>query len=182
MRPFSCSMNYPVSAIYVCSQSVFMFTHPSILHHILVILVRRPYEVIVRNIGLSRKVLGGVSLELYYGLRFALRTRKMSAPWSQKALGSAPALAAAFWTFLRSALFVSSQKSDYLKPMFVCSCAHDRLLSSEHSPSFDDVRKDHGIQVSDMRGGVHIEDGRRNVIWLLRRRLGCIEPPGAIVD
>jgi hypothetical protein len=66
--------------------------------------------------------------------------------------------------------------------MLVCSCAHDRFLSSKYAPTFDDVRKDHGIQVSDMRGGVHVEDGRGDVEWLLRCRFGRIEPSGAIVD
>lgn len=66
--------------------------------------------------------------------------------------------------------------------MFVCSCTHDCLLSSEHTPSLDDVRKDHSIQVPDMRSSVHVEDGRGDVVWLLRRRVGRMEPPGAIID
>jgi hypothetical protein len=36
-----------------------MFPYPSILHNILVILVRRPYEMIVRYLGLTCKVLVG---------------------------------------------------------------------------------------------------------------------------
>lgn len=63
MRPFSCSKNCPVSANRLCDHHESMSPYPSILYNILVVFVCRPYEVVVRDLGLSRKVLGGVSLE-----------------------------------------------------------------------------------------------------------------------
>lgn len=65
--------------------------------------------------------------------------------------------------------------------MLVCSRAQYRLLSPEDAPSFYDVREDHSIQVSNMRGSVHVKDGRCDVVWLLRCRFGRIEPSGFVV-
>ena len=39
-------------------------------------------------------------------------------------------------------------------------------------PPLDDVRKDHGIQVTDMRGGIDVEYRCRDVVWFLGSWLG----------
>jgi hypothetical protein len=48
-------------------------------------------------------------------------------------------------------------------------------------PTLDDVRKDHSIQVADMRGSIDVEYRCGDVVWLLDRRLGGDGSPIAIV-
>lgn len=58
-------------------------------------MVRCSYEVVVGDLSFEREVLGGVNIERVDGLGLALHTLNISAPLSQKALGSTPAFAAA---------------------------------------------------------------------------------------
>ena len=38
----------------------------------------------------------------------------------------------------------------------------------EDLPAFQDVGQDHVVHMSDMRGGIDVEDGRGDVVWLGR--------------
>ncbi len=69
-----------------------------------------------------------------------------------------------------------------LQPMLICPRTHDGLVSSERTPSFDNVRKDHGIQMANMGGSVDVEDGRRNVVWFCGRWFGRGELSETTVD
>ena len=64
--------------------------------------------------------------------------------------------------------------------MFICSCAKESLLSLEDMPALDDIRKDHSIQVTDMRGSIDIEYRRGNVVRFLDWRIGSNGPSIAI--
>lgn len=47
-------------------------------------------------------------------------------------------------------------------------------------PALDDIRQDHGIQVTDMRGSIDVEYRRGNVVWFLDWRLGSDGPSIAV--
>jgi hypothetical protein len=110
------------------------------------------------------------------------RTLKMSAPLSQKDFGSIPAFAAARWTSIKSAHFLNVVLTLHLQPVFVCSCAHNCALPFEHVPTLYNVRKDHSVQVADMRGGIDVEDGRGDVVWFLSSGLRREKPRAATID
>jgi hypothetical protein len=56
--------------------------------------------------------------------------------------------------------------------MLICARQQQRFPPFQDLPPLDDVRKDHSIQVADMRGSIDVEYRRGDVVWFLGRRLG----------
>lgn len=63
-------------------------------------------------------------------------------------------------------------KRSHLQAVLIGTRAQKSFLALQFMPTLNNVRKDHGIQVADMRGSIDIEYRRRNVVGFLDRCLG----------
>ena len=62
-------------------------------------------------------------------------------------------------------------KRGHLQAVLICTRAQKCFLAFQFMPTLNNVRKDHGIQVADMRRSIDIEYGCRDVVGFLDRRL-----------
>lgn len=55
--------------------------------------------------------------------------------------------------------------------MLICPCTKQRLLALQYMPSLDNIREDHSVEMTDMRGSINIENRRGDVVGFLGGRL-----------